>query len=262
MGILNLFKKKTTSDNPKLLLSMVMLENSETFELDRIVKYLKDIWTQEPLEITGDDITSSFSINGNIIAIGTMPVQIPWGDISGTAEYAFNWPTATEDLKHHNSHLIVSVLGSKVSTAFERFELMTTVLSAILATSNAIGVYQGSQSLLIPKQEYLDTAEALKQNEVPVSLWIYIGLIKNLGKNNAYTYGLTWFSKLELEITDSDLSLEALYSQLFDIAAYVIGNDVTLKHGETIGTSIVEKNQITQSNGVFVEGQSLKLNNS
>ncbi|MES2454169.1 MAG: DUF4261 domain-containing protein [Bacteroidota bacterium] len=260
MGILNLFKKKTTNYNPQPLLSMVMFDNNETFNLESVVEYLTDTWGQEIEEITGDDEASSFVINGNVIGIGTIPVQIPWEDITGTADYAYNWPTVLEDLKQHNSHLIVSMLGHKTSTALERYQLLTMVLTAILDTSNAVGVYQGSQSLLISRKQYLKSAEALKQNEIPVDLWVYIGLRPHLGKNNAYTYGLTWFSKLEMEVVDSNSSLEVLYNQLFDICAYIIGNDVTLKDGETIGNSIEEKIQITQSKGVFVAGQTLKLN--
>ncbi|MBK9461103.1 MAG: hypothetical protein IPN94_17145 [Sphingobacteriales bacterium] len=99
-----------------------------------------------------------------------MPVQIPWGDIEGTAQYSYNWMTANKDLENHNSHIIVTVMSSKNSEV-ERFKILTKVLSSIVATTNCIGVYQGSQSLLIPRQQYLDSAEALKTNQIPLDLW-------------------------------------------------------------------------------------------
>jgi len=70
---------------------------------------------------------------------------------------------------------------------------------------------------------------------------------------------LTAFGKQEIEIINSKLSLEELYEFVANIATYVIDSDVTLKSGQTLGYTEDQKVKITSSKGVFVDGESLKL---
>jgi hypothetical protein len=261
MGLFDFLKKKEQPEEPKsnkVLLAMLMFNNGETFELNKVVDYLKNNWNTNVSDINGDSGTVALSIQGETVALATVPVQIPWGDIKGTAQYSYNWTTAEKDLEKHNSHLIVTVMSNNKSEV-ERFGILTKVLSSILATSNCIGVYQGSQSLLIPKLQYLDSAEALKSNQIPLDLWVYIGLQKSENGNNAYTYGLTAFGKPEMEFINAKLDLQEMHSFLSNICAYVINSNVTFKSGETLGYTAEQKIKITKSKGQFVEGQTLKL---
>lgn len=261
MGLFNFFEKKEQQEETKkskILLAMPMFKNSETFELNKITEYLKDNWDTSITDINGESGTVTFSIQGETIALATMPVQIPWGDIESTAQYSYNWKTANKDLENHNSHIIVTIMSSK-NSELERFKILTKVLSAIVATTNCIGVYQGTQSLLIPRKQYLDSAEALKTNKIPLDLWVYIGIRKGETGNSAYTYGLTAFDKLEMEFVNVKLDLPEMHNFLSNICAYIIKSDVTFKSGETLGYTEEQKIKITKSKGQFVEGQTLKL---
>jgi hypothetical protein len=261
MGLFDFFKQKEQPGKSKkgnVLLAMPMFNNGETFELNKVADYLKNNWNIFISDINGESGTVAFSIQGETVALATMPIPIPWGDIEGAAQYSYNWMTANKDLENHNSHIIVTMMSSK-NSELERFKIMTIVLSSILATTNCLGVYQGAQSLLIPRQQYLDSAEVLKTNNIPLDLWIYIGLREGESGNNAYSYGLTAFDKLEMELINAKLDLDEMYSFLSNICAYVINNNVVFKSGETIGYTADQKIRITKSKGQFVEGQSLKL---
>lgn len=261
MGLFNFLKKKKESEETKkdnILLAMPMFNNGETFELNKVADYLKNHWNTKLSDVNGESGTVTFSIQGETIALATIPVQIPWGDIEGTAQYSYNWMTANKDLENHNSHIIVTVISSK-NSELERFKILTKVLSSIVATTNCIGVYQGSQSLLIPRQQYLESSDTLKTNQIPLDLWIYIGLRKGENGNSAYTYGLTAFDKLEIEFLNAKLDLEEMHSFLSNICAYVINSNITFKSGETLGYTTEQKIKITKSKGQFVEGQTLKL---
>lgn len=258
MGI---FKKKTKQEAPKksnILLAMPMFNNGETFDPEKVAQYLQSDWGVEITDVNGDSGTVLFSLQGETIVLGTVAAPIPWNDIQGTAQYAYNWPTAEKDLEHHDSHVIVTLLSSNNSPK-ERFEILTKVLCAILATSNCIGVYQGSQCLLIPKEQYLDSAEALKSDLVPLDLWIYIGIRRGEETTSAYSYGLTAFDKLEMEFIDAPLDLRELHTCLSKICGYVIKSNLTFKSGETLGFTAEQRIKLTQSKGRFLEGQSLKL---
>ena len=99
-------------------------------------------------------------------------------------------------------------------------------------------------------------AEMLHNDELPILLWICIVL----SNNDLYTWGLKSFGKKEIEILDSSLSREELYYDFIQpILRYIIGYDVTLKNGETIGFTEEQKIKITQSKGVFLSEETLKL---
>lgn len=261
MGLFDFFKKKEQPKKTKksnILLAMPMFNNGETFDIDNVINHLKTNWDTSVSDISGEDRTVTCSIQGETIALATMPIPIPSGDIQGTAQYAYNWVTAEKDLENHNSHIIVTLMSSN-NTEIERLKILTKVLASITATTNCLGIYQGSQSLLISREQYLDSAEALKSNQIPIDLWLYIGLRRGESGNSAYTYGLTVFDKLEMECINTKLNLEELHSLLGNICAYVISKDVTFKSGETLGYTAEQKIRITKSKGQFVEGETLKL---
>lgn len=261
MGLFDFLKKKEdkpVKEKSKILLSMPMFNNGESYKLNDVIDHLKTYWGLSVSDIEGDDGSAVFRIDGEMVAVAYMPVQIPWGDIKGTAQYAYNWMTAEKDLENHNAHAIVSVLAGE-KTALERFRILSKLLCSILMTSNSIGILQGGESLLIPRDQYLDFAEELKEDGTPVLLWVYIGLRKSGQGNSAYTYGLVNFQKMEMEVIDSKLGLEELHELMSNIASYVIGNNITFNNGETLGYTQDQKIKISQSKGRFVDGQSFKL---
>ncbi|OJX49643.1 MAG: hypothetical protein BGO88_15540 [Flavobacterium sp. 38-13] len=258
MGFFTKKEKKEETAKSNLLLAMPMFNNGERFDIDKVIAYLQSDWGIDVTDIDKSTEAASFSVQGETVVLATVAAQIPMGDIQGTAQYAYNWPTAVKDLENHNVHGLVTILSSN-TTAKERFGILTKVLTAILATSNCIGVYQGTQSLLIPKAQYLDSAEALKSNQIPLDLWIYIGIRRGEQTNSAYSYGLTAFDKLEMEFVNAPLGLRELHTFLSQICAYVINSNVTFKSGETLGYTAEQKIKITQSKGKFVEGESFKL---
>lgn len=259
MSLFNLFKKdQQAPKQSNILLAMPMFNDDKRYQLDKVIDNLRVFWSLDVTDIAGDDEAASFNVNGEEIALANMPVQIPWGDIEGTAQYAYNWKSALKDLEGHTGHAIVSVMASQ-NNSVDRFKILSKVLGSILMTSEAVGVYQGSQSLLIPRSQYLGHLKALEEDDVPVMLWIYLGLRETANGNCAYTYGLKDFEKPEIEVIDSKLSLDELFDFLFSITSYVIGSNITLKNGETIGLTAEQKIPIKLSKGQFVEGQSLKL---
>lgn len=260
MGLFDFFKKtqEPKSQESKILLAMPIFNNGDSFDVDKIIAHFESHWGIKPLDKEGNNEVASFKIDGETLALAEMQVQIPRADIEGTAQYAYNWPKALDDLKHHTGHAFATLMAGQKSRR-ERCEILSKVLYSIFKTSDAIGVYLGSESLLIPKKQYIDSMDLLENGDFPVSLWVYIGLRKLETGNCAYTYGLKEFNKQEIEIVNSKLSLEDLYEFLLNICAYIITSDVTLKSGETIGLSQEQKIPVMISKGRFVEGESIKL---
>lgn len=250
-------KKKVKSQESKIILGMIMLEEEKTFELDNFIEDFKNNYGYD-IQKTEDDATLVFEVNGEMVAIAHMPVPIPINDLKESAQYAYYWQTAFKEVQNHKSHIIVSILQGG-NNQINRYKLFTQVLSSLLRITNSIGVYKGNQSLLIQKDDYLRQAEHMNEGYLPLNLWVYFGLRSNDEGNSAYTYGLQEFNKNELEILHSSKDLEAIRGFIFNIAHYVLSHNITFKNGETIGDTEEEKIEITFSKGYYIETDTFKL---
>jgi hypothetical protein len=255
-------KSYVTEENEtenNILLAMPMFNEVDSYDLEAVVADLKDYWNVTVSDISGDGKTATMTINGVLVALASMPAAIPTKEIENIAPHNYLWKTALEDCKNHQSHAIVTVLSSKDASILERYKILTQLNASVLRTSKAIGIYQGTQTLLLEKELYLDFANFLLEDQLPVQLWIYIGLVGGEAGSSIYTFGLKDFNKMELEVLDSPMEKMDLYDFLLLIVGYVVEQDVILKDGETIGFSADQKVKITASKGQFLEGETLKL---
>lgn len=259
MGLSDLFKKKKEEPkNNSVLLSMPMFNNEDSYDLNEIILDLQEFWGLEVTDISGDNETATFNINGQLVAVAHMPAPIPADEIESTANYTYLWNNVLEECSNHTTHALVSMLSGDIDNV-ERYVIFTQLNASILRTSNSFGIYQGMQTLLLSKALYLDFADLLFEDILPVQLWIYIGLVGEENSNSAYTYGLNQFGKTEIEIVQSDMQRSDLYDFIIAIISYIVESDVTLKDGETIGFTAEQKIQITESKAIYLEGNSLKL---
>ena len=252
-------KKENTEKKKTLTLSMPLFKGKQAYSLDQVVQELKSHWGLQVSEISGDNSSATFVIDGALIALALMDLPIPTQEFEELYAYSYLWQDVEKETQEHSQHAIVSIMSDNLSPV-ETYSLLTKVNASILKTSqSAIGIYQGSATLLLPKDFYLDLADLLKEEMLPLQLWIYMGIINHEDKTSIYTYGLKEFGKTEIEIIESPTNNDDLYYFLLSILQYVLGSDVTLNDGETIGFSEDQKIKITESKAVFLEGNSLKL---
>lgn len=262
MGFFDRFKKKNKGNSEQqksdLVISMPMFNSDENYSLEKIVNDLKSYWHLDVSEISGDDSVATFKIENEIVAVAFMPAPIPHEELESVIAYNYLYKNSKEELSTLKTHAIVSVMGSNADNV-ERFKILTKVNASILRTAdNSLGIYQGSQTLLLPKNLYLDFADFLLEDMLPIQLWVYIGII-NDEKSSVYTYGMKEFGKSEVEIINSTMTGGELYDFLLQILNYIIESDVTLNDGETIGLSAEQKIKIKKSKAIYLDGDSLKL---
>ncbi len=265
MGLFNFFKKKKKDSEQEstptnsILLAMPLFKNEEAYDIDKIVEHLKSFWQLNVSEANDiNNETAVFNINDQMVAIAMMPAPVPWEELESVAPYNYSWPTSLEDIKEHNRHAIVSVLSGNQAPA-ERYSMLSKLLCSIMMTSNCIGVYQGQETLLLSKDYYLSFVDDLLNNEIPVPLWVYVGIRPDENEVSLYTYGLTNFGKHELEIIESKMKTEDLYDFMINITSYIISSNVTLHDGETIGYSADHKVPLKLSKGVYIDGETIKM---
>lgn len=237
---------------------MIMLEDTSPFNLGLFLKDIKETSEYKVGKPEGDENAATLTVDGELVAIGSMPVPIPTGDIERAARYAYNWENALEEVKEHKAHLIISIMQGS-DNVIKRYKIFTSVICSLLRTNKAIGVYKGNQTLLIPSGDYLELSGRMSDEWYPLNLWIYFGFNRDNEKNSGYTYGLKEFNKRELEIIASARKLEDIMAFLFNMAHYVLDYDVEFRDGQTCGLSESERIGITLSRGVFVDGETLKM---
>lgn len=251
-------KKEKEAPQNRIILGMVLLRDTQPLDFEALFQDFQAHYDYTLGETAADGQVAVFDIDAHRAAVSFLPVPVPWQDLENAAGYAYNWPEALTDLQPHQAHIIVSILSGE-GPVVDRFTVFTRLICSLLRTTNAIGVYKGGQSLLIPKADYLEGAEVLKEEDIPLHLWIYIGMRSHEGRNSAYTYGLKEFGKTEMEILDSANELSEVANFLICMAHYVVEQDVEFKDGETCGFSEDQRIGITYSSGRFIEDRTFKL---
>ncbi|MFD2245433.1 DUF4261 domain-containing protein [Pontibacter ruber] len=260
MGLFSFFKREKSNESNKssLILGMVLLEEADSLNIKGVVSELRGNWKLEVDDSESSDESSVLVVDGYRVAIGNMPVPIPGVEIEETAAYNYLWPNGEKEATKHKGHIILSLMNGGKDPVAENL-LFNKVASAVLKNSKSLGVYIGGRSLLISKDFYLGNTEIMSEEDLPLYNWVYFGLRQENGKQSIYTYGLAEFNKKEMEIINSSRTLEELNEIMFNMAHYVIAQDVKLKDGETIGISAEQKLKIKESKGKFLEGNTLKI---
>ena len=162
------------------------------------------------------------------------------------------WPDAVKAAQSHAAHIMVTVLGKETDVRL-RGQFFVKLVAACCRQPGVLGVY--TSGVVFEPSFYADMAGVMKEGELPLNNWIWFGLHRREGGVCGYTYGMDVFGKEELEVLDADADPLAVREFLVSLAGYVIGSDVTLNDGETIGFSQGDRHRITRSPGVALPDQ-------
>ena len=237
----------------------VLLERAD-FDAEKYVKDLKKDWGMSyDFEITHDNNTIIADNNGMILTASLMPAPIPDNEAVEQAKTNYRWEKAVEAAEKHKAHLLVSVINRGDMDNIEGAKHYVKLLANATKQEGCLGI--NILGTVIHPQMYYDFAKLYDENDdFPIENIVYIGLYGD--ENNTvsgYTYGLEQFGKKELEIIKSSEEAEEVYNFLASISDYIITSDVVLNDRETIGFSEEQKIQISVSEGIALDGETIKL---
>ncbi|MBQ4530836.1 MAG: DUF4261 domain-containing protein [Lachnospiraceae bacterium] len=233
----------------------ILLEKPE-FDFEQLISELKTKWDIEVGDYELEDGSLVFECDDNLLSVALMEAPIPDGEAEYFAEANYMWPEAVETTKKHQAHLVVLTLNRN-GNSFEAAAIFSMLVSSCLNQKSVLGIYT-SGTVFQPKF-YDEVANLMKKGDVPVPIWVYVGLGRTEEGNAGYTYGMDAFGKMEMEILDSSHTLEEIQSFLYYVAEYVIKENMIFRDGETISFTSEEKLKITKSAGVRLEGETLKI---
>lgn len=233
----------------------VLLSQNE-WDKKRLINDCRTDWNIELSDGDNDDALVA-TIGDMTLVMAIMPAPVPNEEAEYYASANYMWEGAVEAARLHKAHILVSVLG-KGADLVERGKLFTKVVSSCLKQEYAIAVY--TDGVVFQPIFYREVASLMQQDEdaLPVLDWVWFGVHRTNDYAGIYTFGMRKFGKEEMEVY-ADADLNDIRDFLLDIVTYILDCDVTLKDGETIGFSEEQKLGITLSDGIALEGKSLKL---
>ena len=243
-------------DRKGVFLGFVLLEKAH-WDKGRLIADLKAEWDIDVPEEDKDDRKDNgdslvFEAGDMIAAVSLMHGPVPGGEAEDNAENNYMWPDAVKAAQSHAAHIMVTVLGKETDVRL-RGQFFVKLAAACCRQPGVLGVY--TSGVVFEPSFYADMAGVMKEGELPLNNWIWFGLHRREGGVCGYTYGMDVFGKEELEVLDADADPLAVRGFLVSLAGYVIGSDVTLNDGETIGFSQGDRHRITRSPGVALPDQ-------
>ena len=243
-------------DRKGVFLGFVLLEKAH-WDKGRLIADLKAEWDIDVPEEDKDDRKDNgdslvFEAGDMIAAVSLMHGPVPGGEAEDNAENNYMWPDAVKAAQSHAAHIMVTVLGKETDVRL-RGQFFVKLAAACCRQPGVLGVY--TSGVVFEPSFYADMAGVMKEGELPLNNWIWFGLHRREGGVCGYTYGMDVFGKEELEVLDADADPLAVREFLVSLAGYVIGSDVTLNDGETIGVSQGDRHRITRSPGVALPDQ-------
>lgn len=234
-----------------------MLLEKAHWDKGRLIADLKAEWDIDVPEEDKDDRKDNgdslvFEAGDMIAAVSLMHGPVPGGEAEDNAENNYMWPDAVKAAQSHAAHIMVTVLGKETDVRL-RGQFFVKLAAACCRQPGVLGVY--TSGVVFEPSFYADMAGVMKEGELPLNNWIWFGLHRREGGVCGYTYGMDVFGKEELEVLDADADPLAVREFLVSLAGYVIGSDVTLNDGETIGFSQGDRHRITRSPGVALPDQ-------
>lgn len=195
-----------------------------------------------------------------LAAVSLIPAPIPWEELAGPAATAWWWPEAEEQLKTHQAHLIVALLGGQ-ATPVTRHVQMSHFVSAVAEHSPAIGVYWGAGTVVHEAGNFRDHSVGLSSDELQPELWIDMRVEQNEdGTYRYFTTGMAAFGHKELEADGVTMAPEELFDFCYSIIYYILSENVGIASGETIGRSPEERYKVTHADSMWPrEGPVLRM---
>lgn len=187
--------------------------------------------------------------------VAHMGVPVPGGEAEEYARYNYLWRDAEKVARKHKSHLMAVIPDTKLNN-FDAAKLLTKLVYSCLKQKYATAAFNDA-TVVSPKQ-YARFTEPLFEGQFPLGNWVWLGIAEHDNMPGFYTWGLRDFGKEEMEIY-GEKDVDEMYYRLFNIAAYVMNDNVTLKSGQTIGYTADERIPITLSKGWAIAGDTLKI---
>ncbi|MCQ4085965.1 DUF4261 domain-containing protein [Saccharibacillus sp. JS10] len=233
----------------------ILLKNAQEPQLDSVLPKLR---------LQGVDAEGGVA-NGQVIVhyrgmtatAEYVPSPLPNQEAEENSRYNRLWPTAEQEISGYAAQMVVTLRNAPNGLSGHRF-LTQTIAALLDGELNTLAVY--SAPLLISRADYLASAELLQeQQEVPVNLWVFVGLYRSASSGAAYTHGMVDFGLDELELLNSQRSDQEVLEVMFAVVHRMVSRNMKVAGGETMQLGAERELKLLKSAGVALEGVTVKV---
>ena len=82
------------------------------------------------------------------------------------------WKNGEKEATDHKGHIILSIINGGKSPVTENV-LFTKIATSIMNNSNSLGIYIGGRTLTLKKDFYIENAEMMTEQDLPIYNWVY-----------------------------------------------------------------------------------------
>jgi hypothetical protein len=252
MLLQQLGKSNAHQNNSQIfLLQATLPSNSE------LSTALQTEWKIALRDVSVTNNVLSFTIPSGKVEYKLIAQKMPQSDWLAFANIAWLWKSAKSELQGHTAYLDMTFIANSTVTTYQAELELAKVNSCVLhiMPNNAIGILNASSYLLIDRNLYRQTMKHLPPDEAPAYLMVYFGMSEEKNRFSGYTYGLHRFNLPEVEIVGSERSAHEVHAVLLQSVTNLLANG----NLSVDASSKAAKSNVSISEGVFVQGQTMKI---
>ncbi|MEX0936692.1 MAG: DUF4261 domain-containing protein [Pirellulales bacterium] len=220
-----------------LWLAMVAVRGDDAPPGEAMIEQYRSQWPDLPppnLSNSGPRV-ATLSFDDAAAAVTQVPMPIPWTQIEGPCEAAWYWPGATEAMRDHQTHLLITLLDEGRSEIDKSMRL-TRLTSVVARTSDAAGIVWGPSRLVHDVEAFSKLAGEMTRQHLPLYLWVDFRVqAQPDGSLVLFTTGLEALGREELEVAGYAGQPQRLVENVYNVAHYQIDKHGAIKDGDTIG---------------------------
>lgn len=239
--------------------SAVLLSRA-VWDSGRLLADLGEDWGIRLTDVKFKDNVMAASYGSDMISVSMISSPVPDGEAEYYARYCRAWPEAENEVRKHVAHLLIAVVFDDTvegSELIERAELWTKMIASALKQEHALAAY--SDGMVSKPETYISVAENMRSGMLPILDWVCFERYTHDGLDGIYTYGLRKFGHDEMEVY-AKADCNDIFEFVLVLVEYVLGYNVTLRDGETIGfEDDGQRLAIKRSRGIAIDGYTLKI---
>ncbi len=217
------------------------LNDAKLCSKDLLATHLRVLLPGSTVEIDDLKVTEpSYRVvlDGHPCVVGLIDSPMPWDELETACAGSWLWHKASDIMRRHSAHLVVSVSPENQSR-IQRTLLLTRLAAACARAHNARGIYWRDARLVHEPKTFFDMTHQASTNALPTLLWINFRMDQNQnGAMNLYTIGLAAFDCMEIEVIHADTTLEDLLDMAKGVAHLLLRGE-RISHGDVI--SLVDR---------------------
>ncbi|HEX2274139.1 MAG TPA: DUF4261 domain-containing protein [Acidimicrobiales bacterium] len=221
-------------------LAMPLLEAPRPLTTDALTAGWRSAWPEHTppsdfdVETDEDGLAAmTFTIDGMRGALAVVPMPVPAAELDGPAATSWLWPDAQQEIGRATAHVVTWVSGA--GPPVDAYRHLTRVVTAVLRSTDALGVYWGAAGQVIRADVFDGIAREHDDDSLPVMLWVDFRAVVEDSGSSLFTVGLSAFGLMELEIPPSSRQVGELRELAMNVATYLIQSGPVLGDGHTVG---------------------------